>query len=119
MYPRPFRPVYVPGAEAPRPTNFIQGRDSRTLAKRDAGRVAYHEVFRQEQLTFSESNMQADWGCWYYATEDSANLTHQSGADVDVRGAFLSNGVLANTEDTNYRAINGERFVLLMLKHMC
>ncbi|KAK0941868.1 hypothetical protein LTR48_001306 [Friedmanniomyces endolithicus] len=106
MYPRPFRPVYVPGAEAPRPTNFIQGRDSRTLAKRDAGRVAYHEVFRQEQLTFSESNMQADWGCWYYATEDSANLTHQSGADVDVRGAFLSNGVLANTEDTNYRAIN-------------
>ncbi|KAK0247018.1 hypothetical protein LTS09_017845 [Friedmanniomyces endolithicus] len=106
MYPRPFRPVYVPGAEAPRPTNFIQGRDSRTLAKRDAGRVAYHEVFRQEQLTFSESNMQADWGCWYYATEDSANLTHQSGADVDVRGAFLSNGVLANTEDTNFRAIN-------------
>ncbi|KAK1073809.1 hypothetical protein LTR74_001663 [Friedmanniomyces endolithicus] len=106
MYPRLFRPTHMPGAEAPRPTNFHQGRDARTLAKRDAGSVAYHEVFRQQQLTFSESNMQADWGYWYYATEDSANLTHQSGADVDVRGAFLSNGVLANTEDANYRAIN-------------
>ncbi|KAK0860093.1 hypothetical protein LTS02_008753 [Friedmanniomyces endolithicus] len=106
MYPRPFRPTHMPGAEAPRPTNFLQDRDARALAKRDAGSVAYHEVFRQQQLTFSESNMQADWGYWYYATEDSANLTHQSGADVDVRGAFLSNGVLANTEDANYRAIN-------------
>ncbi|TKA69798.1 hypothetical protein B0A55_06469 [Friedmanniomyces simplex] len=68
--------------------------------------VAYHEVYRQQQLTFAETNQQADWGYWYYATDDTANLTHQSGSDVDVRGAFVDNGVLANTEDTNYRAIN-------------
>lgn len=33
-------------------------------------------------------------------------MTHQSGADVDVRGQFSSNGVLSNTADTKYRAIS-------------
>lgn len=32
-------------------------------------------------------------------------MTQQSGRDVDVRGAFVSNGQLANSKDTNYRAI--------------
>ena len=35
-----------------------------------------------------------------------ANLTYQSGADVDVRGGFMNNGSLANTNDTSFRAIN-------------
>jgi len=35
-----------------------------------------------------------------------ANLTYQSGSDVNVRGAFTSNGTLASTNDTNFRAIN-------------
>ncbi|TKA81082.1 hypothetical protein B0A55_02543 [Friedmanniomyces simplex] len=43
---------------------------------------------------------------WDYGTENAEGLTHQSGADVDVRGQFTSNGVLNNTADTNYRAID-------------
>ena len=39
-------------------------------------------------------------------TRDSANLTHQSGADVDVRAQFVNNGFLMNSEDTDFRAIN-------------
>lgn len=35
-------------------------------------------------------------------------LTYQSGADVDVRGQFVNNGSLADTEDTDYRAINDD-----------
>ncbi|KAH7403312.1 glutaminase GtaA [Cadophora sp. MPI-SDFR-AT-0126] len=68
--------------------------------------IAFHRVYRQTQLEFSETNDQADWGYWYWATKDSGELTYQSGADVDVRGAFQSNGKLANTKDTNYRPIN-------------
>jgi hypothetical protein len=33
-------------------------------------------------------------------------MTYQSGQDIAVRQAFLSNGSLANTQDTNYRAIS-------------
>jgi hypothetical protein len=35
-------------------------------------------------------------------------LTYQSGSDKNVRGAFVSNGKLANTKDTNFRAINSD-----------
>lgn len=68
--------------------------------------VAYHKVHRQTQLHFSEVRDQAEWGNWYWATEHSDRMTHQSGADVAVRGAFASNGTLGDSEDSNYRAIS-------------
>ncbi|EAW09296.1 glutaminase GtaA [Aspergillus clavatus NRRL 1] len=68
--------------------------------------IAYHKVHRQNQLLFSEAKEQAEWGNWYWATEDNDNLTYQSGPDVDVRGAFSANGVLSNSQDANYRTIS-------------
>lgn len=68
--------------------------------------IAYHEVWRQTQLAFSETDDQADFGYWYYATENSDALTYQSGTDATVRGQFADAGYLMNTNDTNYRAIN-------------
>ena len=68
--------------------------------------IAYHKVYRQTQLAFSETLDQTDFGNWYWATDNVANLTHQSGPDTDVRAAFSSKGALANTNDTNFRAIN-------------
>ncbi|OCK79634.1 glutaminase GtaA [Lepidopterella palustris CBS 459.81] len=65
-----------------------------------AGQIAYHHVFKQDQALFSENDDQAEWG--------DCKLTHQSGIDKDVRGAFTSNGKLGNTNDTNYRAINNQ-----------
>ena len=55
---------------------------------------------------FSDTSDQADWGYWYWATKSSDKLTYQSGSDVDVRGAFQSNGKLTNTKDSNFRPIN-------------
>jgi len=43
---------------------------------------------------------------WYWSTAATSSLTYQSGSDVNVRGNFLNNGVLPNTQDTNYRAIS-------------
>ncbi|KAG9236431.1 hypothetical protein BJ875DRAFT_482256 [Amylocarpus encephaloides] len=68
--------------------------------------VAYHKVYRQTQLEFSETSDQADWGNWYYSTQNSANLAYQSGSDATVRGQFESTGKLENAEDTNFRPIN-------------
>ncbi|KAF2216730.1 hypothetical protein CERZMDRAFT_31899 [Cercospora zeae-maydis SCOH1-5] len=74
-------------------------------AAADHANVAYHKVWRQEQQEFSEDADQAAWGNWYYTTEDSTQLTFQSGADVNVRKQFTETGTLANTDDTNFRAI--------------
>lgn len=83
--------------------------DRSAIAEWDYGTtdgVAYHKVYRQTQLAFSEINQQAEWGHWYWATDASRGMTYQSGADVDVRGQFSKTGRLANSGDTNYRAIS-------------
>lgn len=71
-----------------------------------AGGIAYHQVYRQTQLLFSETADQTDYGNWYYITDNTADLTHQSGEDMVLRAGFMANGYLTNDEDTNYRAIN-------------
>lgn len=68
--------------------------------------VAYHRVYRQTQLAFSEINQQAEWGYWYWATDENSDMSYQSGQDIVVRGQFSQHGVLANTSDTNYRGIS-------------
>lgn len=57
-------------------------------------------------MLFSEVSNQAEWGNWYWATDDGPDVTHQSGSDVDVRGTFTANGTLQNSQDTNYRVIS-------------
>lgn len=121
--PHPFTPKYAPG-QGHRPTNFQHSGHPpaptpHRLSPRQAngtsnqtyppGGVAYHKVWRQQQLEFSELDQQANWGYWYYATDNTKGLTYQSGADADVRSQFIDNGKLANTEDTNYRGID-DRF---------
>ena len=86
-------------------------RSSKKTESKDptaAGGIAYHRVYRQTQLLWSETGDQTDYGYWYWATDNVAGLTYQSGADTDVRPAFINSGALANTQDTNYRAINDD-----------
>ena len=68
--------------------------------------IAYHKFGRETQLLFSETLDMTDYGSWYWATNNVANLTHQSGQDTDVRGAFTSTGRLTNGNDTRFRAIS-------------
>ena len=72
------------------------------------GGIAYHKFYRQTQLLWSETGDQTDYGDWYWATDNVAGLTFQSGADTEVRPAFITSGALANTKDTNFRAINDQ-----------
>lgn len=72
------------------------------------GGIAYHKIYRQTQLLWSEIAQQTEYGNWYWLTNNSASLTHQSGTDEDVRSQFITTGYLTNTEDTNFRAINDD-----------
>ena len=67
------------------------------------GKVLSHKFSRETQLAFSQIADTAEWGEWLFT--GSANATYQTGADVDVRAQFSSNGALANSNDTNFRAI--------------
>ncbi|KAJ5555058.1 hypothetical protein N7535_007503 [Penicillium sp. DV-2018c] len=83
--------------------------DRNAIAEWDFGTsdgVAYHKVHRQTQLAFSQNNEQAEWGNWYWATDDSDHMTYQSGTDVDVRGKFTRDGSLSNNRDTKFRAVS-------------
>lgn len=68
--------------------------------------MAYHKVYRQTQVAFSQFNEQAEWGHWYWATDLSDKTTHQSGPAGDVRDQFVNEGKLANSNDTDFRAIS-------------
>ncbi|KAJ6085590.1 hypothetical protein N7499_005219 [Penicillium canescens] len=68
--------------------------------------VAYHKVHRQTPLAFSQVNEQGEWGNWYWATDATNGMSYQSGVDTAVRGQFSQNGKLANSGDTNFRAVS-------------
>jgi hypothetical protein len=68
--------------------------------------IAYHKVWRQEQLPFAEINQQTEYGNWYYAVENKSSLTHRSGADTVTRQQFAASGSLDGATDKNYRSIN-------------
>jgi hypothetical protein len=93
---------------APKATPLVRRSISAKNSTESPGGIAYHKVWRQQQLEFSEIDQQANWGYWYYATKNVAGLTYQSGADTDVRDQFLRTGHLSNTQDTNYRPINDD-----------
>jgi hypothetical protein len=91
-----------------RPTHTVPTSTSTPTPTATAIGLAVHHVFRQIQQVFSENSDQALWGDLYYTTANVANLTFQNGQDSVVRGQFINNGVLANTQDTDYRAINND-----------
>lgn len=70
--------------------------------------VASHKTFQQSQSEFNADfpDDAAHWGNTYWSTAATSGMTYQSGADATVRGNFITNGVLPNSQDTNYRAIN-------------
>lgn len=88
--------------------DWVSG-DTDAIAQWDYGvadGVAYHKVYRQTQLLFSEIGDRAEWGYWYWATDHQNSTRYQSGSADDVRNMFSATGELANSEDTTYRAIS-------------
>jgi len=97
-----------PTGVASPPTNATKISDQPLIKNTAPGGVAYHRVWRQSQEEFTEINQQAEWGYWYYATDNTQDLTHQIGRDISVRAQFINNGFLNNSIDFNYRAIDDD-----------
>ena len=73
---------------------------------------------RQTPLDFGQIHWRAEWGNWYFATDDGPSSTHQSGVDGEVRRGFRVGGRLNNSQDTRFRAISEDQAVFALSKHL-
>ena len=65
--------------------------------------IAFHSIYQHDQVPFSETLDQTNYGRWYYATNNTTDLTYRSGACADVRGEFSQFGSLDDSDDTSFR----------------
>src|SRR5579875_1970577 len=61
-----------------------------------------------DQQPLTEQDQQAAWGDMVWATPATGQLSWQSGQDVLVHAQFVADGVLTDSNDTNYRAIDDD-----------
>ncbi|KAF7352670.1 DUF1793-domain-containing protein [Mycena venus] len=71
-----------------------------------SGSILTHQVQLQNQTLFGEVADHTQYGSAFYSTTNTVGATFQTGADVTVRAQFVTNGKLANTLDTNFRAVS-------------
>lgn len=70
------------------------------------GSILTHQVQLADPAVLTEINDHTQYGSAFYSTPNIEGATFQTGADVAVRAQFINNGKLANTLDTNFRAIS-------------
>lgn len=90
-----------------------------------------HAIQLRDQLEFEEISdriqcthrLRNAFRCLYrlpdgtaYLASSSATATYQTGQDSVVRQQFVTNGALANTEDTNFRAVQ-DNWPILAIAH--
>ncbi|KAG7096816.1 hypothetical protein E1B28_004225 [Marasmius oreades] len=71
-----------------------------------SGTILTHQVQLASPTRYGEVNDHTQYGSAFYSTPNTGGATFQTGADVTVRAQFIQNGRLANTRDTNFRAIS-------------
>ncbi|KZT74313.1 DUF1793-domain-containing protein [Daedalea quercina L-15889] len=88
---------------------WVSGDDSLTVDwSTTTGDLIFHQVQLAAQAEYSEIDDRIQQGSGYYATLNTDGVTYQTGEDTVVRAQFISNGELANTEDTNFRAVSDD-----------
>ncbi|HSZ43340.1 MAG TPA: DUF5127 domain-containing protein [Trebonia sp.] len=70
------------------------------------GSNRYWSVQLQDPQPLTENAQMAQWGTAIWGSPRAGNLTYQSGYADDVRNQFATAGSLANTNDTDFRAID-------------
>ncbi|CAE6441247.1 unnamed protein product, partial [Rhizoctonia solani] len=68
--------------------------------------VIVHQMNLQDPITYTESRQRAQWGTVFLASNRTDGTTWQNGYANTLRELFLNSGVLANTQDNNFRAVD-------------
>ncbi|KAI0832343.1 DUF1793-domain-containing protein [Trametes gibbosa] len=80
------------------------------------GTVLTHQVQLVSQTQFGEVGDHIQQGSAYHSTLNTVGATWQNGQDTVVRAQFISNGKLANTRDTAFRAVS-DRWPVFAFAH--
>ncbi|KAI5899416.1 DUF1793-domain-containing protein [Schizophyllum commune H4-8] len=72
------------------------------------GGTLIHQAQLKDQTPFAELDDRVLQGSVYYALQDAGSSTYQTGQNTVVRAQFIDNGSLANTQDTDFRAIRDD-----------
>ncbi|PVF95783.1 DUF1793-domain-containing protein [Serendipita vermifera] len=67
--------------------------------------IITHQVQLANEETFKEIGDHIQHGSAYYSIASTQGTTYQTGADTDVRAQFIQHGVLTNTTDSEFRAV--------------
>lgn len=99
---------------------WVTGDDSleATWSSSTSGSIFTHQTQLQVQPLYTEISDHIQQGSAYYSTANTDSLTYQTGQDVVVRAQFINNGKLANTEDTDYRAVSNDWPVFAFAKNL-
>ncbi|KAJ7276535.1 DUF1793-domain-containing protein [Mycena haematopus] len=89
---------------------WVSGDNSLTVDwnSTTSGSILTHQVQLQTPTVFGEVNDHTQYGSAFYSTPNTVGATFQTGQDIVVRAQFVNNGKLANTLDTNFRAIEDD-----------
>ncbi|KAF7292552.1 hypothetical protein MKEN_01471500 [Mycena kentingensis (nom. inval.)] len=86
---------------------WVSGSSSWTIEwETQKGDILTHKLGTLAQAKYEEINDVILYGHAYLSTLNTAGTTYQTGPDYVVRGEFLQNGKLTNTEDTAFRQIS-------------
>ncbi|GAV98948.1 DUF1793-domain-containing protein [Lentinula edodes] len=88
---------------------WVSGDDSLTVNwTTTTGDILTHQVQLTSPTLYGEVSDHTQYGSAFYSTPNTVSATYQTGQDIVVRAQFINNGVLANTEDTNFRAVSND-----------
>ncbi|KAE9397145.1 DUF1793-domain-containing protein [Gymnopus androsaceus JB14] len=88
---------------------WVSGDDSLTVNwTTTTGDIFTHQVQLEDQTLFGEVDDHTQYGSAFYSSPNTVSATYQTGQDIVVRAQFIEHGVLANTEDTNFRAVSDD-----------
>ncbi|KAJ4001761.1 hypothetical protein F5050DRAFT_1721221 [Lentinula boryana] len=88
---------------------WVSGDDSLTVNwTTTTGDILTHQVQLTSPTVYGEVSDHTQYGSAFYSTPNTVSATYQTGQDIIVRAQFINNGVLANTQDTNFRAVSND-----------
>ncbi|KAK5726856.1 hypothetical protein LTR15_002746 [Elasticomyces elasticus] len=75
------------------------------------------QIKRSQELLFTETNDQAEWGSLHFTAPSTDSVSHASGTSALLRQKFAHNSTLNNTIDSSFRGIMDEEPVFAFAKH--
>lgn len=72
----------------------------------NTGGIITHQVQLENPTLFGEANDKTQYGSAFHSIQSTSTTTFQTGEDVVLRGQFINNGKLLNTQDSTFRAVS-------------